>query len=41
MYEGTGIDVDIELEVFTKDNMFNGHRDAVRKIVEIIEEEVR
>jgi carboxyl-terminal processing protease len=41
MYEVTGVDVDIKLEVFTKDNMFNGHRDAVRKIVEIIEEELR
>lgn len=41
MYEVTGVDVDIELEIFTKENMFNGHRDAVRKIVEIIEMEVR
>lgn len=41
MYEVTGVDVDIELQVFSKDNMFNGHRDAVRKVIEIIETEVR
>jgi len=36
-YEVSGVDVDIPLEVFTRENMFNGHRDAVRKIVEMIE----
>lgn len=41
MYEVSGVDVDIKLAVFTKDNMFNGHRDAVKKIVEIIEKEVK
>jgi hypothetical protein len=41
MYEVTGVDVDIKLDVFPKDNMFYGHRDAVRKIIEIIYEEVK
>ncbi|MBA4058154.1 MAG: hypothetical protein C0490_25790 [Marivirga sp.] len=40
-YEGKGVDVDIEMEVFTKENMFNGHRDAVKKIVTLIENEVK
>jgi len=41
IYEVKGVDVDIKLEVFTKDNMFNGHRDAVKKIVEIVDKEVK
>jgi carboxyl-terminal processing protease len=40
MYEVTGVDADIKLEVFPKDNMFNGHRDAVKKIVEMVEKEL-
>jgi carboxyl-terminal processing protease len=39
MYEVKGVDVDIKLTVFPKDNMFNGHRDAVRQIIKIIEKE--
>jgi carboxyl-terminal processing protease len=38
-YEGKGVDVDIKLTVFPKENMFNGHRDAVREIIKIIEKE--
>ena len=38
-YEVKGVDVDIKLTVFPKDNMFNGHRDAVRQIIKIIEKE--
>ena len=38
-YEVKGVDVDIKLTVFPKENMFNGHRDAVRQIVKIIEKE--
>ncbi len=37
MFEVKGVDVDIPLTVFPKDNMFNGHRDAVRQIIKIIE----
>jgi carboxyl-terminal processing protease len=37
-YEVKGVDVDIKLTVFPKDNMFNGHRDAVRQVVKMIEE---
>ncbi len=40
MYEVTGVDVDVKLEVFRKEDMFNSHKDAVRQIVEIIEKEV-
>jgi hypothetical protein len=36
MFAVTGVDVDIPITVFPKDNMVNGHRDAVRKVVEII-----
>ncbi|HMG91682.1 MAG TPA: S41 family peptidase [Chryseolinea sp.] len=36
-YEVKGVDVDIKLPVFPKDNMFNGHRDAVSQIIKIIE----
>jgi len=41
MYEVSGVDVDIKLEVFKKEDMFNSHRDAVREILEIIENEVK
>jgi carboxyl-terminal processing protease len=37
MYEVKGVDVDIPLIVFPKDNIFNGHRDAVRQVIKIIE----
>ncbi len=37
MHEVKGVDVDVKLTVFTKDNMFNGHRDAVRQIINIID----
>jgi carboxyl-terminal processing protease len=34
--EVSGVEPDIRLDVFTKENMFNGHRDAVFKVVDII-----
>jgi C-terminal processing protease CtpA/Prc len=37
MYEVKGVDVDIPLTVFPRDNIFNGHRDAVRQIIKMIE----
>lgn len=37
MYEVKGVDVDIPLSVFPKNNIFNGHRDAVRQVIKIIE----
>lgn len=37
MYEVKGVDVDIKLTVFPKENIFNGHRDAVKQVVKIIE----
>lgn len=40
-YEVSGVEPDIHLEVFTRDNMFNGHRDAVMKVVELINEKVK
>ncbi len=40
-YEVTGVNPDIPLEVFTKQNMFNGHRDAVRKVVELIDAQIK
>ena len=40
-YEVTGVDPDIHLDVFTKKNMFNGHRDAVKKIVELINAQIK
>jgi carboxyl-terminal processing protease len=39
IYEVKGVDVDIPLIVFPKDNIFNGHRDAVRQVIKIIENE--
>jgi len=35
-FEVTGVPPDIHIDVFTKENMFNGHRDAVKKLVEMI-----
>ena len=37
MYEVKGVNVDIPLTVFPKENMFNGHKDAVRQVIKIIE----
>jgi len=36
-YEVSGIEPDIRMTVFNKENIFGGHKDAVRKIVEVIE----
>jgi len=36
-YEVKGVDVDIKLTVFPKDNMFNGHTGVVRQLIKIIE----
>lgn len=38
MYEVKGVDVDIPIVLFSKENMFNGHRDAVRKVIKVIEQ---
>lgn len=35
-YEGVGVEPDIRIEVFPKEDVFNGHRSAVNKIIEII-----
>jgi len=40
-YEVSGVEPDIHLDVFTRDNMFNGHRDAVRKVVELINTRIK
>jgi carboxyl-terminal processing protease len=40
-YEVSGVDPDICLDVFTKQNMFNGHRDAVRKVVDLIDAKIK
>lgn len=36
-YEVTGVEPDIKMTVFNKQNIFNGHKDSINKIVEIIE----
>jgi len=36
-YEVSGVEPDIKITVFNKENIFGGHKDAVRRIVEIIE----
>jgi C-terminal processing protease CtpA/Prc len=36
-YEVKGVDVDIPIKVFPRENMFNGHKDAVRQVIKIIE----
>jgi carboxyl-terminal processing protease len=38
MYETIGVAPDIKLDVFPKESMFNGHRDAILKIVSLIEQ---
>ncbi|RDC65597.1 S41 family peptidase [Adhaeribacter pallidiroseus] len=38
-YEVSGVEPDIKMSVFTKENIFGGHKEAVRKIVEIIEKQ--
>lgn len=40
-FEVTGVIPDIELQVFSEDDVMNGHLNAVRKIVKIIEEKKR
>lgn len=40
-YEVSGVAPDIHLDVFTKENMFNGHRDAVKTVVELINTRVK
>ena len=37
IYEVTGVEPDIALKVFTKENIFGGHKEAVRNVMEIIE----
>lgn len=37
-YEGYGIEPDIKIEVFPKDNIFNGHRSTVDHIIEIVQD---
>lgn len=37
MYELKGVDVDIPITVFPRNNMFNGHRDAIWRLIKIIE----
>ena len=36
-YEVSGVEPDIKMTVFKKDNIFDGHKQAVRKIVKIVE----
>jgi carboxyl-terminal processing protease len=40
-YEVSGVDPDIRLDIFTKQNMFNGHRDAVRKVIALIDAKIK
>ena len=37
MYKAKGVDPDKKLQIFPRENIFNGHRDAIRKVVELIE----
>lgn len=37
-YEVSGVQPDIPLTIFSKENVFEGHKEAVRRIMEIIEE---
>jgi len=39
-YEVSGNEPDIRLKVFNKENVFGGHKDAVRALMEIIEEDI-
>ena len=36
-YEVSGVEPDIRMTIFNTENIFGGHKDAVRKIVEVIE----
>lgn len=36
-YEVSGVEPDIKMTVFTKENIFGGHKETVRKIVQIID----
>jgi carboxyl-terminal processing protease len=38
-YEVSGVEPDIKITIFTKENIFNAHKEAVRKIVELIEKQ--
>jgi len=38
-YEVSGVEPDIKLNVFSKENVFGGHKDAVRALMEIIEKD--
>lgn len=38
-YEVTGVEPDIKMTVFSKENVFGGHKNAVRKIIELIEKQ--
>jgi hypothetical protein len=38
-YEVSGVEPDIKITVFNKENIFGGHKNAVRRIVEIIEKQ--
>jgi carboxyl-terminal processing protease len=38
-YEVTGVEPDIKMTVFSKENIFGGHKNAVRKIIELIEKQ--
>jgi len=38
-YEVSGVQPDIKITVFNKENIFGGHKDAVRRIVEIIKKQ--
>lgn len=36
-FEARGVDVDIKINVFPKESIFTGHRDAVKRVIEIIQ----
>jgi carboxyl-terminal processing protease len=38
-YEVTGVEPDVKMTVFSKENIFGGHKNAVRKIIELIEKQ--
>ncbi len=37
-YEVTGVEPDLELEIFPKNRVMSGHLEAIRKVVDIIEQ---
>jgi len=39
-YEVSGVEPDIKINVFSKENVFGGHKDAVRTLMEIIEKNI-